>query len=170
MTIGAAQRDDITALLPMVSAQAFTRRGMASHYPHEIGARIWDRYGDRPEARCAVAKFEGRSIGVLITITYGRRAYLFQGGVLEADRPTNAEVLLHLDAIEWAYRAGLGVLDMVGAPEPGIATFKASFGATPEPFTVARSASNSRVYQLGQRAHQAFVSRLPRTARLPREL
>lgn len=162
-TVAAATRADLVGLLPAAISEAFEAQGMASHYPDSFGTMVWDTYGSDPTARLAVAKVSDRSIGVMVTLADSRRAYLVQGGVLRAERSTNAGVLLDLDAIRWAHGAGLAALDMVGAPNEGIANYKASFGAVPEPFTVAQRV-NSRLYKVAQRGHQAVLDRWNRRA------
>ena len=127
---------DGTGLRAVVEA-AFSARGLGSGYfgafpgPKEFA-------GSELRFRHVVATAGGHLLGSLVTFAYGDRALLWQGGVLPEARSSNANVLMHWDAIRWAHETGARSIDLVGIPDDGIRQFKSQFGGTLASYVVAR--------------------------------
>jgi hypothetical protein len=108
----------------------FTARGIDSGYgtgfPPPIGALEATGLG----VHWTVAKKGDVELGSLLSLSSGEVAFLWQGGLLPEHRASRANVLLYWDAILWAHRHGVRVVDMVGVPDEGIGRFKSQFGGT----------------------------------------
>lgn len=91
-----------------------------------------------PIGRLTVAEREGRIAAGLLLLHYAREASVWMAaGTLES-RPFAANRLLYDDALRWAVERGYERVDFGASPpnQPGVAAFKASFGASAFEFGV----------------------------------
>lgn len=109
----------------------FTARGLSSGYGAGFPPPVGALEAAGLEVHWTVAKQGDVELGSLLSISSGEVALLWQGGLLPEHRATRANVLLYWDAVLWAHRRGVRVVDMVGVPDAGIGRFKSQFGGTP---------------------------------------
>ena len=129
--------EDLRQVLPAVHVESL---GAACDYAALIGEAVAS--GTLPvPARCATAVVDGRPVGVSITLGGAPSAVGWLGAVHRADQYTQANAALFWDAISWAAREGHVSMDMCGAPDPGIATFKRKFRPRIETHLVGRWSS-----------------------------
>lgn len=122
VTVRASTPDELVELLPRIHEEAL---GRDAGYPRRIGAALAEDEAPFP-VRCATAVLEGRPVGVSVAVG-GANAAGWLGGVLREHQHTSANAALVWDAIRWAHAEGCCWLDMLGAPDPGIAAYKRKF-------------------------------------------
>jgi CelD/BcsL family acetyltransferase involved in cellulose biosynthesis len=132
--------------------EVFAPRGQPPTYPPKAAQLVWKRYRDDRDVRMAAARYTGKTAAILITMIDGDRAWIWAGGGRRQYRSVNPNTLLYWDAICWARERGCHAIDLLGNPDRGIATFKASFGGVETPYTVANR-ENSRLAAWGRWAH-----------------
>lgn len=134
VTVRASTEDDLRKVLPAVHDES---RGECSRYSSAIGEAV--AQGTMPvPARCATAVVDGRPVGVSITVACETGAVGWLGATYRAEQHTQAHAALVWDAIVWAASEGQQVLDMCGAPDPGIAVYKQKFRPRTEQHLVGR--------------------------------
>ncbi|WP_370095386.1 GNAT family N-acetyltransferase [Streptacidiphilus sp. MAP12-20] len=77
-----------------------------------------------------VATYQGIDVGTLVTLLHHDYATCWMGGVLPEYRSSQANMLLHWDAIRWARRSGASSLDLVGVPNERIRNIKRQYGGS----------------------------------------
>jgi hypothetical protein len=85
----------------------------------------------------------------------GLNAAGWMGSVFREDQRTQAHSALVWDAIEWAHGQRCSWLDMLGAPDPGIAAYKRKFKPQIPQHPVASWQAPG--FATAQRAHQTLV-------------
>lgn len=90
----------------------------------------------RDACRIWVAWVDGKPAASIIVLTFGANAYYWRGAMdKELASPTRANYLLHARAIAQACRDGCRYYQMGETGfDPGLAQFKASFGAHPRDY------------------------------------
>jgi hypothetical protein len=159
LSVRAATREDVTVHLPRLVEAVFARQGMASDWPARQTAELaWPliERGDGWRATATVDS-EGATQAVAVVLEDGDAHYLWWGGAARHECPF-AQAATYWELIRHGLRSGAARLDLVGAPNQGIRTFKARFGARPEPFLVAERIG-SRTYLAAQRAHGRLLRR-----------
>lgn len=150
---------DLEVLSSVISA-VFAARGLKSGLANlPIAAGRFSRLS--MPARHAVAIWDGRPVGSMMSFQSESAALIWQGGVLPEYRATNAGAALYWDAIVWASKRGAQTIDLVGLPDAGIARFKSEFGGKLVSYVVtqrqnklaARAASGLRALR-ERRAHE----------------
>lgn len=136
VTITDSTDAEIVELLPALIAEPFDARGLDSPYPASIGQWSVDALRDVPVV-ALTASVEGRPAGLLLAIGHGDVLYGWVGGAFREFRSQRVSHALHAAMFARAVDAGYRTVDTVGEVDPGVASFKASFGATPVPFTLA---------------------------------
>jgi lipid II:glycine glycyltransferase (peptidoglycan interpeptide bridge formation enzyme) len=109
--------------------------------------------------RCATAVLEDRPVGISVAVG-GANAAGWLGGVLREHQHTSANAALVWDALTWAHADGCGWLDMLGAPDPGIAAYKRKF----KPRVLEHPVGSWRApgFALAQKAQRALASGMDR--------
>lgn len=150
VSIRPATADDLRTVLPAVHDES---RGQAGKYSATIGQALAEGTLPLP-ARCATAVVDGRPVGISITLGGRRGAVGWLGAAFRADQSTHANAALVWDAITWAAAEGYDVLDMCGAPDPGIAVYKKKFRPRIEQHLVGRwqAPGLDRLHRLRHRA------------------
>jgi lipid II:glycine glycyltransferase (peptidoglycan interpeptide bridge formation enzyme) len=82
---------------------------------------------------------QGSPAGVLLAVTDGNRGYGWIGGTLRAFGHTGANTAAHSAVFLEAMRRGCTSFDLVGHVDEGVARFKRSLGAEPQPYVDAVS-------------------------------
>jgi hypothetical protein len=144
---------------------AFAARGLHSGYRDPFPPSPERLAGLGLVVRYVVAIQEERVLGSVVAFAHDGAALLWQGGVPPGFRGTQANVLLHWDAICWARRIGAHSFDLVGLPDEGIGRFKSQFGGSLQQYTVAQR--NSALARVIERPRHPARARLARAA-LPR--
>ncbi len=122
VSVRASTPDELRHVLPTIHTEVVNGR---AGYAARIGAQLAE--GEPPfPARCATAVLGDRPVGMSIAIG-GPNAAGWLGGVLQDAQATQANAALIWDAVEWAYAQGYDWLDMLGAPNAGIAAYKRKF-------------------------------------------
>ena len=138
--------EELCDVLPRVHEEA-----LGHHVPHI--AALARALAERPEGfrtGCRTALLGDRPIGVCVAVgpavaggagvTGGMEAIGWLGAVSREHQRTQANSAVIWAVIEWARTAGMPGLDLLGAPDPGIAAFKARIAApTPGQVTAIRS-------------------------------
>jgi hypothetical protein len=114
--------EELSELLPKLYEEAV---GQTVIYARGLGQGVASAAVPFP-VHCATAVVEGRPVGVSIA-TGGANAVGLIGGVFREHQSTQANSALVWDAVQWAHAEGCSWLDMLGAPDPGIAAFKRKF-------------------------------------------
>lgn len=123
VTIRPSTAEDLRDVLPAVHCES-----LGGDRPYAVAVSDALAAGTLPvPARCATAVVDGRPVGVSVTLGSGQTAVGWLGAVYRADQHTQANAALVWDAITWAAGEGYTILDMGGAPDPGIATYKRKF-------------------------------------------
>lgn len=91
-----------------------------------------------PIGRLVVAEREGRIAAGLLMLHYAREASIWMAAGMLESRPFAANRLLYDEALRWAVERGYEHVDFGASPhdQPGVAAFKASFGASAFQFGV----------------------------------
>ena len=126
LTVRASSDDELTRVLPALHQQAM--HGLATHTAR-VGAALVSSRPHGIEIRCSTAVVDGSPAGVCVSLS-GRPAI---GWLMASDRQFSAyhpDSALAWDAIQWAHRNKSGALDLLTAPNPGIARYKQGFDPT----------------------------------------
>jgi len=152
--VRASTEDEIKRELPAITEEVFSSQDGPPPYPPAAARLFWDRYHDDPEVRMATAWRQGQPAAISITVGDGdgRQAFFWQGAGRRQFRNANPNAAVYWDGIRWARARGYAQLDMVGAPDPGIAYYKSTFGAIDTPYVVA-TRENSRLTAWVRQAH-----------------
>ncbi len=122
VTVRTSTPDELRNLLPTIQDDV---HDIQASYAARVGARLAE--GEPPfPVRCATALIEDRPVGMSIAVG-GANAAGWLGGVLREEQQTQANAALIWDAVEWAHAQGYDWLDMLGAPNAGIAAYKRKF-------------------------------------------
>ncbi len=129
--------------------------------------RLVRRLALSPIGRLTLAEREGRVAAGLLLLCYAQEASVWMAaGTLES-RPFAANRLLYDDALRWAVKRGCKRVDFGASPpdQPGVAAFKASFGASAFEFGVWEKALSPVRFRLwrtaepwARRAYRRFSS------------
>jgi len=114
--------EDYRCVLPKVIEAA---NGQPVGYVHKVADKLACSRTPFP-FRSATATVAGRPVGMATTVG-DTEALGWLAGVFPEDRWTQAHTALVWDNIQWAYRQGARSLDMLGAPHPGIESYKQNF-------------------------------------------
>ena len=149
VTVRTSTADELRHILPRLREEAL---GRGADYTRRIGECLAD--GEPPfPVRCSTAVIDGRPVGMSITVG-GINAAGWLGSVFREDQRTQAHSALVWDAIEWAHAAKCSWLDMLGAPDPGIAAYKRKF--KPQILSHPVASWQAPGFATAQRAHAAF--------------
>jgi hypothetical protein len=124
--------DELRSVLPTIHDEVLD--GQAG-YAARVGASLAEADPPFP-VRCATAVVEDRPVGISIAIG-GANAAGWIGGVLRDGQQSQANAALIWDAVQWAHAKGCDWLDMLGAPNDGIAAYKRKFKPRVLPHPVA---------------------------------
>ena len=151
---GPVTREEVAAHLPAWAAEAFGRQGLPPRWPDGAHLAIYDALASRGVVVGTAVRKDGEPVGVAVDLLFGGRLIGWESGVSECGRALRAAPVLHYAVMRAARDLGAEELDMLGAPNPGIARYKRSLGAEFRPRGVARwrSPLGLWVKRLGRRA------------------
>ena len=135
--VGPAHAGDMQLMDAWLS-EMFASRGIGSGYAAGTVQRVFGALGHQPGSLFHAARLAGRTVAVQATLTDARRAFGWHIAVDPAYRQARPQQLLAWRALQWARDRGVTELDMVGAPNEGIATYKRKFGGRERAYTVLR--------------------------------
>jgi hypothetical protein len=128
-----ASVDDVAASIAALHAQVYARQGLAAEYSADEMASLATAATEWSEVRASAA-FRGDEL------LAAQFAFLYRGNVYNwvgaATRDRGVMNLLEFATLMWAKSHGADVVDLVGAPTPGVASYKMGLGATPRQFAV----------------------------------
>ncbi len=116
--------------------QMFRSRGQRNGYPAGAAQRVFEGLGTSSRSFTQAARIGGRTVAVQLTLADGERALGWQIAVDPEFRAERPHALLVWRALQQARDMGIAEFDMVGAPNDGIAAYKARFGARERCYTV----------------------------------
>jgi len=104
--------------------------------PRSYYRELWGSLRGAGMAEVLVAEHEGRLLGGLVVVAYGRTAWYLHGASSDDGRNLMPTYLLQWRAIQWARARGCTTYDMWGAPDSedesdpmyGVLRFKLGFG------------------------------------------
>jgi CelD/BcsL family acetyltransferase involved in cellulose biosynthesis len=140
-------------------AQVFAGQGLPPPYPEGTCARMFSLLRSAPGTAFYSARRDGQTMAVDVTFMQAGRAFAWQAGVDPAYQSEYPQVLLAWHRLQWARRLGATELDMVGAPNEGIARYKRHFGAQERPYTVLQR--QARPHRIAHSALSRLKSRQP---------
>jgi CelD/BcsL family acetyltransferase involved in cellulose biosynthesis len=151
--VGPAQRRDFGHVDAWIG-EVYAAQGMRDSYRAGTWERVFAALGETPGSAFRAVRQGGRTVGMAAILATARRAFFWQVAIDPSHRPEHPQELLTWQALRWAREAGLAELDLVGAPNEGIAEYKRRFGAVERPYTVLCREAAAR------RAALALLSRL----------
>ncbi|NAZ86274.1 GNAT family N-acetyltransferase [Kineococcus indalonis] len=160
--VRASTREEVATWLPAFFEEAYGARGLPSPYAPDVGERVWERYGRRPDVCMLSVSFDGDPGGLSIAFGHGGTLYSWAGGGFREHRQDQAGTALYVHEILWALQNGYQRLDEVGSVDEGVTRFKQAFGAHPEPYAVVTT-SHSALWgtvRAGYRGAKRWSSRL----------
>jgi len=111
-----------------MALDVYSRSGRLPPIGERYLREIWETLRPRNAARVLMAEYEGVTIAGAIFLIYGDWAYYWDGVSYRAYNRVAPNNLIQWEFIKWASGNGVRMYDMIGANNPGIAKFKASFG------------------------------------------
>jgi CelD/BcsL family acetyltransferase involved in cellulose biosynthesis len=123
-------------LMDVWSKQVYSAQGLPAAYRVGTYGRIFDDLHDAPGVLFQTARLEGRTVAVQVVFSFAGRAFGWQVAADPSYRALHPQALLAWQALLWARNSGAIELDMVGAPNAGIAVYKSEFGALERRYTV----------------------------------
>jgi CelD/BcsL family acetyltransferase involved in cellulose biosynthesis len=125
---------------------------MRDSYRTGTWERVFAALGETPGSAFQAVRLGGRTVGMAAILATARRAFFWQVAIDPLHRPEHPQELLTWHALRWARDAGLEELDLVGAPNEGIAEYKRRFGAVERPYTVLSRQAAARQAALTMRS------------------
>jgi CelD/BcsL family acetyltransferase involved in cellulose biosynthesis len=133
--IGPAQIQDFQHVDAWLG-QVFGAQGLSSTYRAGAVEQVFRALTDAPGCCFLVARRDNRTVGVVVALATAQRAFGWLVAIDPRYRSDHPQALLTWRVLQWARDAGVAELDLVGAPNEGIATYKRRFGAHERPYTV----------------------------------
>ncbi|MBI5682003.1 MAG: GNAT family N-acetyltransferase [Deltaproteobacteria bacterium] len=116
--------------------KTYKRKGLSPPVTQEQLSQIYTRHRENITLLFAMVGNSGKAVAVHITLKDAKRkaGYYLLGGFDPEYISTNAPSLLQWREIEYLREKGFKVLDLVGAEDKSIATFKSEFGGELVPY------------------------------------
>lgn len=137
-------------LMDAWNRQLYAAQGLPPVYPPGTYERIFKALSGTPGSAFYAARIDGRTVGVQINLAASRRVFAWQSGIDKSFKPCSPDSVLMWYTALRARDAGASELDLVGAPNEGIATYKRRFGAEERGYVVMRRPAQS--YRLARAA------------------
>lgn len=145
--------DVVAETVARLHADVYGRQGLSAEYSEgELVALATDA-AQWAAVRASIAYVNGQPRAAQIALLRGDVVYNWVGA---AHRDRGVMNLVEWETLRWAQAQGARLIDLVGAPTPGVAAFKTGFGATPRAFCVYDS--ESRRYRFGVTATRRLAS------------
>lgn len=138
---GPATRQDVAEHLASWSAAAFARQGLPPRWPAGAQVAIYDQMAASGRVLATAARRDGELLGVTVDFSWADRVYAWEIGLNPTGRAAGVAPVLSYAAVCRARDLGAAEMDILGAPNEGIARYKRSLGAEFRPRGVARWAS-----------------------------
>jgi hypothetical protein len=149
-------RDDIVNRVPEIMAETFGAQGRPSDTPPGALLAVWDALEPTGAICGHGVVVDGELAAFTVDLALNRRMYGWLAGGLRKHRETQALSLATWTALMHALDRGCSQFDMVGTPTPAITEYKMQFDGQLRDYVVSRSV-NSKLYLLGQRAHNGLT-------------
>jgi len=137
LVAGTATRQEVAEHLTSWANAPFLRQGRPPRWPDGAHLAAYDALP--PEVCPATAiRRDGEVLAVGLSLCFAGRMVGWEMGMSEEGRSAGAATLLHLAEMGLARDRGIGELDVLGAPSPGLEAYKRSLGAVFRPRGVGR--------------------------------
>jgi CelD/BcsL family acetyltransferase involved in cellulose biosynthesis len=135
--VHAAEPEDFE-LMDAWNKQLYAAQGLVPVFPAGTYGRIFRALSGTPDSTFCAARMDGRTVGVQINLAASRRVFAWQYAIDKSFKPCSPQSILMWYTALQARDAGASELDLVGAPNEGIATYKLRLGAEERGYVVMR--------------------------------
>jgi Acetyltransferase (GNAT) domain len=132
----ATRREVVEHLQPLVN-DTLARNSMRPSWPASSYVRFYDVLAPTGVCLATAVRKDGKVLAISLDMLLGRRLVAWEMGISSEGRVLGASPVLAAAVMRRARNLGATEFDMLGAPTPGIATYKRSLGAELRPRTAA---------------------------------
>ncbi len=161
MRVSAAELADFP-LMDAWNRQLYAVQGLRPVFPAGTYERIFTALSGTPGASFYAARVDGRTVGVQVNLEASRRVFAWQYATDKSFKPCSPQSILMWHTAVRARDAGASELDLLGAPNDGIATYKSRWGAEEREYLVMRRPAQS--YRLARAAVSRALVRTRKSA------
>jgi hypothetical protein len=133
---GPATRREVVEHLPPLVNDTLARNGVPPCWPAGSHVRFYDVLAPTGVCLATAVRQDGKVLAISLDMLLGRRLVAWQMGMSAEGRVLGASSVLATAVMRRARDLGAIEFDMLGAPTPGIASYKRSLGAEFRPRTV----------------------------------
>ncbi len=128
MRVSAAERADFQ-LMDAWNRQLYAVQGLRPVFPAGTYERVFTALSGTPGSSFYAARVDGRTVGVQVNLEASGRVFAWQYATDKSFKPCSPQSILMWHTAVQARDAGISELDLLGAPNDGIATYKSRWGA-----------------------------------------
>jgi lipid II:glycine glycyltransferase (peptidoglycan interpeptide bridge formation enzyme) len=152
VTVWKGGRSDLKTFFDLMSETCVRQRTRPNPSRLELLQALWDAFGSRISV--AFASHEGDVVSGLLMIAHGPRLTFWKKGWNSRQSRCYANCRLHVEALEWASKAGYSYVDFAGM-DPGIAETLLAGRDLSETQRASRDGFNLRLGVIPKRLPQA---------------
>jgi hypothetical protein len=134
---GAATRPEVVEHLQPLVNDTLARNSKRPTWPASSHVRFYDVLAPTGVCLATAVRKDGKVLAISLDMLLGRRLVAWEMGISREGRMLGASPVLAAAVMRRARNLGATEFDMLGAPTPGIATYKRSLGAELRPRTAA---------------------------------